>query len=167
VLTAVSVPITFLTGLFGMNFEDMYELFPKYSPTLVELEDKYGTGHASNYLLPVTGYRFFWAVLVAVISVQVSLMYRQYLERVLPPSNTCCLTGVPAFSPSVRIRRRRPLQGAQLGAARRTASQTLAEIQRCCTLRKFYYIATLSMLPPALAPAMRWVTACVSSCNAW
>ena len=174
VLTAVSVPITFLTGLFGMNFEDMYELFPKYSPTLVELEDKYGTGHASNYLLPVTGYRFFWAVLVAVISVQVSLMYRQYLVRVRPPSNTSCLTGVPA-SPSVRIRRRRPLQGAQLGAARRTArsdppaaaSQTLAETQRCCTLRKFYYIVTLSMLPPALAPAMRWVTACVSSCNAW
>jgi hypothetical protein len=67
-LTAVSIPMTFITGLWGMNFVDMMEL----DPVTAETEG-----------LPMTGYRVFWTVLLSVVGTVVISMWRMGLFRML------------------------------------------------------------------------------------
>jgi len=67
-LTAVSVPITSITGLWGMNFADMNELDP-------EMGDELG--------LPLSGYRVFWTVLVSVVGTVIIGMWRMGLFKAL------------------------------------------------------------------------------------
>ena len=81
VITAVSVPITFLTGLFGMNFKDMWELVPNGS---TDIDDMIAAGYpVPSVKLPLSGYRFFWVLLVTIVASLVALMWRFGLFRAL------------------------------------------------------------------------------------
>lgn len=67
-LTAVSIPMTFITGLWGMNFADMKELDPV-------------TGEEEG--LPMSGYRIFWTALLSVVGTVIIGMWRMGLFKAL------------------------------------------------------------------------------------
>ena len=81
IVTAVSVPPQFLTGLFGMNFVDMWELAPKGGPDYQAMVD---AGYVEPLIsFPYTGYRMFWTVLMVVVSSLLLAMWRSGLFRAL------------------------------------------------------------------------------------
>jgi len=57
-VTVIVLPFSILTGLFGMNFEDMAELSP--------LSANGGEGTFGPSLLPITGYNMFWSILLSI-----------------------------------------------------------------------------------------------------
>jgi hypothetical protein len=58
VLTTLSIIPTFLTGVWGMNFSDMYELYPHGTdPTAI------GKPNYVEPNVPIVGYKLFWIVL--------------------------------------------------------------------------------------------------------
>jgi hypothetical protein len=70
-ITTLTIPMGFLTGLFGMNFDDMYELYP--SGTSAEAIGK------PNYVeppVPIVGYKLFWTVLGIVEGLIILFMLR-------------------------------------------------------------------------------------------
>ena len=74
-ITAVAVPLTFLTGLFGMNFDDMYELYP------VGHEKREGVD--LPFPIALSGYKFFWALFGTTLGLLLAAMWRLGLLKAL------------------------------------------------------------------------------------
>lgn len=74
-ITAVAVPLTFLTGLYGMNFDDMYELYP------VGHEKREGVD--LPFPIALSGYKFFWALFGTVLAILLAAMWRLGLLKAL------------------------------------------------------------------------------------
>lgn len=70
-ITTLTIPMAFLTGLFGMNFADMYELYPAGSdPAVIGVPDYVQPP------LPIVGYQLFWTVLGVVEGLIILFMLR-------------------------------------------------------------------------------------------
>ena len=74
-ITAVAVPLTFLTGLYGMNFDDMYELYP------VGHEKREGVEFP--FPIELSGYKFFWTLFGTILTILLAAMWRLGLLKAL------------------------------------------------------------------------------------
>lgn len=70
-ITTLTIPMTFLTGMFGMNFDDMYELYPAGSDPAVIGKPDY-----VQPPLPIVGYNLFWTVLGVIEGLIILFMLR-------------------------------------------------------------------------------------------
>lgn len=70
-----------MRSLFGMNFKDMWEL---NTPGTQDWQDMVDNGYVEPRIkLPLSGYRFFWALFMGIISGLTVLMWRFGLFRAL------------------------------------------------------------------------------------
>jgi len=82
-ITVLTLPFTIMTGIFGMNFTDFWELDPASAKNSVDLCSTADNVCNGMSWWPLTGYKMFWALICSCLSFLLLFMVRFSIFRPL------------------------------------------------------------------------------------